>query len=165
MSRLPEIALAAPFDRAGRVLLLQRATHQSMAGLWGFPGGKIEAGELPLVAARRELAEETGLRGVNWRFIGACESEPPAARRLFLYACACADEQEIASGFAPEAPFAWVAPEALDDWPMPPVNARLVAMLRAALARDGQAQAGTAGSQTRNNAPPESERSTSIAPP
>ncbi|MDX8402383.1 MAG: NUDIX domain-containing protein, partial [Mariprofundaceae bacterium] len=122
---LPDIALAAVFDDDGRVLLLQRTETQSMAGLWGFPGGKIEAGETPLESAMRELREETGLHGENWRLLGTDED---GARRFHLHACRCAR----LDGFAPEAPHAWVAPADLAHWPMPPVNRSLVAMLREA---------------------------------
>jgi 8-oxo-dGTP diphosphatase len=53
--------LAAVIERAGRYLICQRAAHKRHGGLWEFPGGKLEASEDWLAAARRELMEELGL--------------------------------------------------------------------------------------------------------
>lgn len=52
---------AAVLTRDGLILLARRAAHKSQAGLWEFPGGKIEDGETPADALRRELKEELGL--------------------------------------------------------------------------------------------------------
>ncbi len=57
-----QVAVAIP-ARGGLVLVARRPEGVHLAGTWEFPGGKIEAGEEPAAAARRELAEETGLRG------------------------------------------------------------------------------------------------------
>ena len=55
------VVAVALIDRDGRVLLAQRPEGKSMAGLWEFPGGKVEAGETPEVALIRELQEELGI--------------------------------------------------------------------------------------------------------
>ena len=55
------VAAAALIDADGRVLIQQRPVGKSLAGLWEFPGGKIEAGETPEVAVIRELNEELGI--------------------------------------------------------------------------------------------------------
>lgn len=55
------VAAAALIDRKKRVLLAQRPEGKAMAGLWEFPGGKIEAGEVPEYALMRELREELGI--------------------------------------------------------------------------------------------------------
>ena len=54
-------------DRDGRILLSQRPSNKSMSGLWEFPGGKVESGELPEEALIRELKEELGIE--TW---GSC---------------------------------------------------------------------------------------------
>ncbi len=55
------VAAVALIDVDGRILLAQRPEGKSMAGMWEFPGGKIEAGETPEVALVRELKEELGI--------------------------------------------------------------------------------------------------------
>jgi len=60
--KLVLVTAAALFDSEGRVLLAQRPEGKSMAGLWEFPGGKIEASETPEIALVRELEEELGIR-------------------------------------------------------------------------------------------------------
>ena len=61
MSALVRVAAALLFDAAGRVLLAQRPQGKSMAGLWEFPGGKLDGAETPEQALRRELREELGI--------------------------------------------------------------------------------------------------------
>jgi len=55
------VAAVALIDADGRVLLAQRPAGKSMAGLWEFPGGKVEPGESPETALMRELNEELGI--------------------------------------------------------------------------------------------------------
>lgn len=63
MEKIPTmmVVAAALADRDGRVLVQQRLPERSMGGLWEFPGGKVEPGELPEAALIRELKEELGI--------------------------------------------------------------------------------------------------------
>ncbi|MEL7128719.1 MAG: 8-oxo-dGTP diphosphatase MutT [Pseudomonadota bacterium] len=61
MTKIVLVVAAALFDQAGRVLLAKRPEGKAMAGLWEFPGGKIDPGETPEAALVRELAEELGV--------------------------------------------------------------------------------------------------------
>ena len=64
------VAAAALVDGAGRVLLAERPAGKSFAGLWEFPGGKLEAGETPEAALERELQEELGVEAGPMQAIG-----------------------------------------------------------------------------------------------
>jgi 8-oxo-dGTP diphosphatase len=86
------VVAAAIRDGAGRVLLQERLPGKRHAGLWEFPGGKVEASENPRFALRREVEEELGLRLIEGEMTpaGFAEDEPDegcAAVVLFLYEC------------------------------------------------------------------------------
>jgi 8-oxo-dGTP diphosphatase len=120
----------ALIDVDGRVLIAQRPEGKSMAGLWEFPGGKVESGEAPDAALIRELQEELG---VDTR--QSCLAPLTFASHAYedfhllmpLYVC------RIWKGI-PQAregqKLAWVWPAKLGDYPMPPADVPLVAMLR-----------------------------------
>ena len=120
------IALVAAFNQAGEVLLLKRPEGVHCGGLWSFPGGKVEDGEMPLQAAVRELFEETGLKGSRWRHLGKI-SHTYDDRKLHVlfFVCRCKD----ISGLGCESAHAWARREALDNYPMPEANAGLLPML------------------------------------
>lgn len=71
-------------QRDGAVLIGRRRTDQVHAGKWEFPGGKVEAGETPLAALKRELAEELGLAGVEAHEVLRYEYAYPAKARVLL---------------------------------------------------------------------------------
>jgi len=88
---LPVVA-AAIFDAQGRLLLQQCLPHKRHAGLWEFPGGKVEIGETPRFALCREIDEELGLELLEEHLQPAGFAEEPAADGtqrlvLFLYTC------------------------------------------------------------------------------
>ena len=123
------VVAAALADAQGRVLLQQRAPGRSMAGLWEFPGGKVEEGETPEVALVRELEEELGII-VDTRDLSATAfaSAPNGERHMILLLYVC----RIWSG-EPRALDAsalqWLLPADMRGLPMPPADEPLVAML------------------------------------
>lgn len=123
---MQHIALVAAFNDAGEVLLLKRPTGVHQGGLWSFPGGKVEPGETPLDAARRELAEETGLSGRQWSQLGTTE-HAYASCHLHFHVFAC-HAQGIGIMHC-ETAHAWVHPNAFDRYPMPAANRKILPML------------------------------------
>jgi 8-oxo-dGTP diphosphatase len=124
------VSAVALVDADGRVLLAQRPAGKPMAGLWEFPGGKVDPGETPEAALIRELAEELGIdvtASCLAPFTFASHSYPDFHLLMPLYVC------RKWSGIPTTREgqrFAWVCPARLGDYPMPPADEPLVAMLR-----------------------------------
>jgi len=124
------VAAVALIDIDGRVLLTRRPEGKAMAGLWEFPGGKIEPGESPEAAAIRELAEELGIDTVE-----SCLAPLSFASHAYddfhllmpLFACR-RWQGRITPSEGQET--AWVRPARLGDYKMPPADLPLVPMLR-----------------------------------
>ncbi len=76
----PIRVVAAVIQRDGRILACRRAPHKSLAGLWEFPGGKVEPGESDEVALAREILEELGIEITVGEFIS--ESVAPAGEAM-----------------------------------------------------------------------------------
>ncbi len=129
-TRILLVAACALVDGDGRVLIAQRPAGKSLAGLWEFPGGKVEEGETPEAALIRELAEELGVTvkaDCLAPFVFASHGYEDFHLLMPLYLCRRWD------GFAQarhHAALKWVRPGELDRWPMPPADAPLVAYLR-----------------------------------
>jgi 8-oxo-dGTP diphosphatase len=124
------VALADP---VGRILLQQRAPGRSMAGLWEFPGGKVEAGELPEEALIREIEEELGIVIEARDIRPACFASAPLGDRhmiLLLYIC-----REWRGEPAPldAAALKWVRVEEMAADEMPPADRPLIGLLGALL--------------------------------
>lgn len=120
------IALIAPFDAQGRLLLLKRDHARHCGDLWSLPGGKVKPHESPLAAAVRELDEEVGLAGEEWQWLGECDFDyPDRSLHFHLFRCRC----DRAAFERAESPHAWVAPEALADYPMPEANSMFIRWL------------------------------------
>ncbi len=124
------VSAVALIDADGRVLLAQRPAGKSLAGLWEFPGGKVEAGETPEVALIRELHEELGID--TWQsclapLTFASHSYPDFHLLMPLFACRRWDG--IPSPREGQT-LAWVRPNALRDYPMPPADLPLIPILR-----------------------------------
>jgi 8-oxo-dGTP diphosphatase len=124
------VSAAALVDADGRVLLAQRPAGKAMAGLWEFPGGKVNPGETPETALIRELAEELGIdvtaSGLA-PFTFASYSYPDFHLLMPLYVCRKWSGIPVAREGQH---LTWVRPARLGNYPMPPADAPLVAMLR-----------------------------------
>src|SRR5438876_6175612 len=116
------VAAVALIDPDGRVLLAQRPAGKHLAGLWEFPGGKVQPGETPEAALIRELDEEIGIDVVASclaPFTFASHSYPEFHLLMPLYVC------RKWSGIATAREgqrLAWVWPPRLGDYPMPPAD-------------------------------------------
>ncbi|MCH7864371.1 MAG: (deoxy)nucleoside triphosphate pyrophosphohydrolase [Proteobacteria bacterium] len=124
------VVAVALVDPDGRVLIAKRPEGKAMAGLWEFPGGKVKDGELPEEALVRELDEELGIDITE-----SCLAPLSFSSHVYddfhllmpLYVCRVwkgmvnpREGQEVK----------WVRPVRLGDYPMPPADKPLVAMLR-----------------------------------
>ena len=124
------VAAVALVDVDGRVLIAQRPAGKSMAGLWEFPGGKVEPGETPEAALIRELEEELGIE--TWTsclapFTFASHTYETFHLLMPLFVCRKWDGTAVAREHAA---LKWVRAARLSDYPMPPADVPLVAMLR-----------------------------------
>jgi 8-oxo-dGTP diphosphatase len=124
------VVAAALIDRDGRVLLAQRPPNKSMAGLWEFPGGKVEDGENPEDSLIRELNEELGID--TW---GSCLAPLSFASHSYedfhllmpLFAC----RKWIGTPMAMEGQvLKWVSKSDLKNYAMPPADIPLIAAIR-----------------------------------
>jgi 8-oxo-dGTP diphosphatase len=124
------VSAVALIDPDGRILLAQRPEGKSMAGLWEFPGGKVEPGETPEAALIRELHEELGIE--TW---SSCLAPLTFASHsyddfhLIMPLFACRKWQGIVTPLEGQR-LAWVRSANLTDYEMPPADTPLVATLR-----------------------------------
>jgi 8-oxo-dGTP diphosphatase len=124
------VAACALVDVDGRVLIAKRPAGKAMAGLWEFPGGKVELGESPEQCLIRELNEELGITVATAclaPFVFASHGYDSFHLLMPLFLCRRWDGFVTAREH--EA-LAWVKPEQMGDYPMPPADAPLVAWLR-----------------------------------
>lgn len=127
--RLLLVAACALIDGDGRILLAQRPEGKSMAGLWEFPGGKVETGETPEETLIRELEEELGIRTKV-----AClapltfASHAYADFHLLMPLYVCRRYEGLPQGREGQA-LKWVRAKALRDYPMPPADEPLIPYL------------------------------------
>ena len=123
------VAAVALIDADNRVLIAQRPQGKQLAGLWEFPGGKLNAGERPEAALIRELAEELGItvkEACLAPLTFASHAYPEFHLLMPLYIC------RRWEGFvSPREGQAlkWVKANALRDYPMPPADAPLIPAL------------------------------------
>lgn len=124
------VSAVALINSDGRVLIAQRPAGKSMAGLWEFPGGKVEPGETPEAALIRELHEELGIE--TW---SSCLAPLTFASHTYddfhllmpVFACRKWDGTPVSRE---NQALKWVRPNRLRDYPMPPADLPLIAVLR-----------------------------------
>ena len=130
MTKIVLVVACALIDTDGRVLICKRPQGKSLAGLWEFPGGKVEVGETPEGALIRELNEELGItisQSCLAPFVFASHSYDSFHLMMPLYLCRRWDGLVRAQEH--EA-IAWVKPKELTQYDMPPADVPLVAYLR-----------------------------------
>jgi 8-oxo-dGTP diphosphatase len=130
MTNIVLVVACALVDVDGRVLICKRPQGKSLAGLWEFPGGKVEAGETPEAALIREMDEELGItitQSCLAPFVFASHTYETFHLMMPLYLCRRWSGVVIAKEH--EA-LAWVKPNALSNYDMPPADAPLIAYLR-----------------------------------
>lgn len=124
------VVAVALVDVDGRVLLAKRPPGKKMAGLWEFPGGKVDPGETPEHALIRELKEELGIdtrQSCLAPLTFASHAYDDMHLLMPLYACRVWQGDPVAKEGQE---LAWVRPVRMKDYPMPPADVPLVAMLR-----------------------------------
>ncbi len=126
------VAAAALIDADNRVLVAQRPAGKSLAGLWEFPGGKLEPGETPEAALARELEEELAISAQAFSPLGfASHAYPDFHLLMLLYACRSWQGTPLGQQGQP---LRWEPLASLHTLPMPPADVPLIEALRRALA-------------------------------
>ena len=124
------VSAVALIDRDGRVLLAKRPAGKRMAGLWEFPGGKIETGETPEAALIRELGEELGIDTAESCLAPltfASHSYDDFHLLMLVYVCRkwSGTPRQLEGG-----ELAWVRASRLRDYDMPPADVPLIPVLQ-----------------------------------
>ncbi|WP_425407674.1 8-oxo-dGTP diphosphatase MutT [Hwanghaeella sp.] len=124
------VVAVALVDVDGRVLIAKRPPGKKMAGLWEFPGGKVDIGETPEQALIRELKEELGIdtrQSCLAPLTFASHAYDDMHLLMPLYACRVWQGDPVPKEGQE---LAWVRPVRMKDYPMPPADVPLIAMLR-----------------------------------
>jgi 8-oxo-dGTP diphosphatase len=124
------VVAAALVDSDGRVLIAQRPEGKQLAGLWEFPGGKVEPGETPEIALIRELEEELGIevkQACLAPFVFASHTYETFHLLMPLYLIRRWEGEPEAKEHAA---LKWVRPNDMGQYPMPPADDPLAAWLR-----------------------------------
>ena len=119
--------VAAVIHRNGRILITQRLDNVHLAGLWEFPGGKVEAGEDFEVALQREISEELGVKiRIDNEFFTIEHDYVTQSVRLHFFRCAIVEGEPAPLAVAD---LRWVRPNELSRFEFPPADSELIATL------------------------------------
>jgi 8-oxo-dGTP diphosphatase len=124
------VVAAAIRNEAGRILLQKRPEGRDMAGLWEFPGGKVDGHETPEVALARELEEELGIVVQPSDLAPSCFASAPLASKhllLLLYVC---DQWQGGFEAREGQEMAWFSIDQMYDLSMPPADLPLLPLLQ-----------------------------------
>ncbi len=123
--------VAGLLQKEGKVLLAKRPAHKKRGGLWEFPGGKVEEGEAPQEALRRELLEELGILVEVGEEVAVVDHDyPEVAIRLICFSCQIKEgEPRALEGQE----LGWFEPEEIDNISLAPADVSLWRNLRKTL--------------------------------
>jgi 8-oxo-dGTP diphosphatase len=124
-----KVVVAIIFDNKGRLLITQRSMHTSHGGLWEFPGGKLEAGELPAEALIREIKEEVGLDILEFYFIGEVVHHYDT-KIVNLLVFGVSKYRGKALCCESQIDLRWVSVDTLSNYDFPEANIRLFEMIK-----------------------------------
>lgn len=128
--KIVHVAAAALVDSDGRILIAQRPEGKPMAGLWEFPGGKVESGETPEFTLMRELEEELGIETRPCCFSPiAYASHSYDDFHLLMPLFVCRVWRGIVTAKEGQA-LKWARPNEMYDYPMPAADIPLISALR-----------------------------------
>ena len=127
----PLSIVAAIIRRDDQILITKRPDHVHLAGLWEFPGGKVESGESLEAALHREIREELGVEiTVDREFFSVAHEYPDKSVHLHFFDCTILRGEpqplEVAD-------LRWVKAAELDDFEFPPADVELIRKLRSGL--------------------------------
>lgn len=123
-----KVAVAIIFDEQNRVLITQRSMQVDHAGLWEFPGGKLEEDELPASALVREIKEEVGIDALSYSFLGeVVHHYETKTVQLLIYVID--DYQGEARCCESQLALRWVSPKELGNFAFPAANFRVIELV------------------------------------
>jgi 8-oxo-dGTP diphosphatase len=122
------VAVAVIYDALGRILLTQRPDHADHGGQWEFPGGKLQTGEHPVEALKREVKEEVGLDVLDMEFITDIEHSY-TSKQVVLHVYRVTGFQGTARCLESQIDLRWVSPEKLTQFDFPEANHKIIRQL------------------------------------
>ena len=124
---------AAVIEKEGKILCAQRPQNDALAGLWEFPGGKIEPGEAPEACLRREIQEELGLEiEVRSLLCKTLHEYPGKIIELHVYRCRLEDPRQLPARLESHQAIQWLSPEELLTLTWAPADLEAVRLLSGA---------------------------------